>query len=162
MCNLYRMTATVDERRRVLGAFRGDTSNLRARSALFRRSNGYRGLMAASDPLQTLAHRLPRSPQAGTTSFGTTARTATYDTSIGNGAGANGFADLPLRGCARHYSVNCSTHSTALTASTWPPGNFAVAKTLSAFKATIRRTRRTKVSMSVTRRPVSRSIAAEP
>src|SRR5450756_1820095 len=28
MCNLYSMTATVDEMRRVFGPFRGDTSNL--------------------------------------------------------------------------------------------------------------------------------------
>ncbi len=29
MCNLYRMTATVDEMRRVFGAFEGDRDNLR-------------------------------------------------------------------------------------------------------------------------------------
>jgi len=28
MCNLYNMTATVDELRRVVGPFRADTSNL--------------------------------------------------------------------------------------------------------------------------------------
>ena len=28
MCNLYNMTATVDEMRRIFGPFEGDTSNL--------------------------------------------------------------------------------------------------------------------------------------
>lgn len=35
MCNLYSMTATVDEMRRLFGAFDGDTSNLPARDEIY-------------------------------------------------------------------------------------------------------------------------------
>jgi hypothetical protein len=42
---------------------------------------------------------------------GTSINSVTYDTSIGNGVDANGFADLPLRLGAKRFYVNSSTGS---------------------------------------------------
>lgn len=41
----------------------------------------------------------------------TTVTAVTYDTSVGNGVDANGFADLPLRAGAKRFYVNSSTGS---------------------------------------------------
>jgi hypothetical protein len=43
----------------------------------------------------------------------TTTSTTVYDTSVGNGVDANGFADLPLRSGAHRYFVNSTTGSNA-------------------------------------------------
>jgi len=46
-----------------------------------------------------------------TTGAGTSITAVTYDTSIGNGVDANGFADLPLRSGAKRFFVNSAAGS---------------------------------------------------
>src|SRR5579884_1924873 len=77
------------------------------------------GGATASEPTPTPA---PATPASITS--------ATYDTSIGIGVDANGFADLPLRSGARRFYVNSSTGSDS--------NGCSAAQSASAPKATIK------------------------
>jgi hypothetical protein len=68
----------------------------------------------ASDSNTVAATEVPvTSPPvtASVTPVATSITNATYDTSVGNGVDANGFADLPLRSGAKRFYVNSSTGS---------------------------------------------------